>query len=161
MQSISIPKPSSQARHTGSLQTPSLHPTIAIYFPDLGHLNTQSPFPHHYIAVAQSLYLTTCTIMYTSPPNPFPPSNSNSPPSPAVDYNRCTSALKFHPNFPDELEQGGWLKRDSMVWPSTVLELLHTEWSFKWLQRWRNIAREMCICVYVYMYGTFPRLQFV
>ena len=57
----------------------------------------------------------------------------NTPPSPAVDYNGYTSALKYHPDFPNELEQGEWLKRGSVVWPFSVLELLYTEGSVRGL----------------------------
>ena len=54
-------------------------------------------------------------------------SEPNPSPSPAVHHNGCISALKLHPDLLDELDQRGRLKRDSMVWPSGVLELLQCE----------------------------------
>ena len=61
-------------------------------------------------------------------PHPSPVQLQITPlPSPAVHHNGCISALNLFPDLLDELDQRGRLKRDSMVWPSGVLELLYAE----------------------------------
>ena len=62
-----------------------------------------------------------------APTLPQRSSKSHYSPSPAVHHNGCISALNLFPDLLDELDQRGRLKRDSMVWPSGVLELLYAE----------------------------------
>ena len=83
---------------------------------------------------------------------PLPKSNPS--PSPAVHHNGCISALKLLPDLLDELDQGRRLKRDSMVWPSSVLELLQREVSIRELRERRHVIANRRIQTYIqYIYG--------
>ena len=59
-------------------------------------------------------------------PLPFIPSYPTS--SPAVHNNRGIISSKFFPDLLNEPYHRRWLQRDSMIWPTSILEVLHIKW---------------------------------